>query len=93
MNKITDNKYNYKSNKYKALARKSQKALKDWRKDHPEAKIRKIVRDIYQGYGTIGIDFLRKEEVTIQKYDPVLRSYKDVGKRYEWCTCHTTIFF
>lgn len=93
MNKITNNRYNYKSNKYKTLARKSQKALKDWRKDHPEVKVKNTVRNIYQGYGTIGIYFSRKEEITIQEYDPVLRSYKDVGKKYEWCDTHTTIFF
>ena len=58
----TINGYKKGSKRYKKLARKSQKALRMWRKAHPNCHIINVTREIYNGYFIIDILCYDKKE-------------------------------
>lgn len=57
----TNNKYKKASKKYRRLTRRSQIALKEWKKKNPDAKITEVTRQIYYRYGTLGVTYVVEE--------------------------------
>ena len=55
---ITTKKYGKGTKRYRLLARKTQRALRDWKKSNRFSKVTEVTRQIYKDYAKVGIAYI-----------------------------------